>query len=110
MTAKFSEYYFYINTSKYRDFHICISVPLNFAWEGRLKSGTVESVWTKTGFALVVTIFWFVNKLIFKDAEVAFHFPHIFVSYFNIFRANITNENYGKNILSSLLNWISAPP
>ena len=30
--AKFSGYYFYINTNIYRDFQICISVPVSSLW------------------------------------------------------------------------------
>ena len=31
--AKFSGYYFYLNTNIEGDFHICISVPLNHIYE-----------------------------------------------------------------------------
>ena len=42
--AKFSVYYFYINRNKYRDFQICVSVPVSWLCRKNLKRVNLNRV------------------------------------------------------------------
>ena len=59
--VKFPGYYFLMNTNTREDFHICISVPLN--WLESIRKYNIQFHWQ---FLITYSDFWLVNILLQK--------------------------------------------